>query len=115
VKYPLNHPFVFYLPFIQAFNCVDVWLKTSVFFVAAQEIHMVNKTCTCAGEKLNLLTAAEVAEMLRISYTTLLSWRSQGKPTPTAIELGGVLRYRETDVHQWLDKQKTGGGLDEQR
>lgn len=51
-----------------------------------------------------LLTMTEVAEMLGVPIATLRWWRNQGT-APRAIKLNGHVRFREGDVHAWLDAQ----------
>jgi excisionase family DNA binding protein len=53
-----------------------------------------------------LLTAREVADLLGVSPETILRWTRRGELA--AIRLpGGALRYREDDLHQWLDTRAT--------
>ena len=59
-----------------------------------------------------LLTPAEVAGMLKISLHTLASWRRQANTHDLPwIEVGGSIRYRNSDVQGWLDKRTLGGAL----
>lgn len=52
-----------------------------------------------------LLTAEELAEMLRVRVETVHQWRWQGKG-PRAIKSGRrFLRYRLRDVEAWLERQ----------
>jgi excisionase family DNA binding protein len=49
-----------------------------------------------------LMTAREVADLLGVSPETILRWTRRG--VLPAIRLpGGALRYREDDLHQWLE------------
>ena len=60
----------------------------------------------------DLMTPAEVAAMLKISLHTLASWRRQANPHDLPwIEVGGSIRYRNSDVQAWLDKRTLGGAL----
>lgn len=52
----------------------------------------------------SLLTAAEVAEYLRVPLTTLYVWRTRGTG-PTASRVGRYLRYRRADLDEWLTAQ----------
>lgn len=45
-----------------------------------------------------------VAEHLRIKAETLYQWRYRGIG-PRGIKVGGRLRYRPSDVAEWLDQQ----------
>lgn len=50
-----------------------------------------------------LLTAAEVAERLRITVKTLYNWRSDGK-APKAVKINGALRWKESTVDKYIDQ-----------
>lgn len=52
-----------------------------------------------------LMTAAEVAEYLRIPLNTLYKWRYEGAG-PRAARVGKHLRYRREDVEVWLDARR---------
>ena len=52
----------------------------------------------------NLLTKAEVADLLTVSIDTLDRMRRKGDFVP-AIQIGGTLRWRDTDIAQWLNNQ----------
>lgn len=71
---------------------------------------MHTNTCTCRYSN-RLLTVNEVSALLGIKPHTLHTWRSLGKETPLAIRVGGLLRYRESDVLAWVDTQVEVGGL----
>ena len=49
-----------------------------------------------------LLTIDEVVAWIRKPKATLYSWRSRGQGPP-AIRVGNGLRYRRSDVEQWLE------------
>jgi len=48
-----------------------------------------------------LLTAREVAELLGVSAETVLRWTRRGD-LPALRLPGGAIRYRETDLDNWL-------------
>ena len=50
------------------------------------------------------MTAAEVAEYLRVPLKSLYAWRYTHDGPPSA-RVGKYLRYRRTDVDDWLDAQ----------
>jgi excisionase family DNA binding protein len=50
-----------------------------------------------------LLTPAEVARMLRISKFTLVDWRARRKHGLKFIRLGWQVRYRLSDVENFLN------------
>ena len=53
-----------------------------------------------------LLTAREVAELIGVSTETILRWTRAGKLP--AIKLpGGAIRYRETELDEWLSLRAT--------
>ena len=52
-----------------------------------------------------LLTPDDVAELLGVPRATLYSWRYRGAGPP-AIRVGRHLRYRWSDLDQWLDDQR---------
>jgi excisionase family DNA binding protein len=53
-----------------------------------------------------LLTVAEVAEMTRLSVSTLRWWRSAGAGGPESIKLGRRVMYRRADVEKWLEEAR---------
>ena len=55
-----------------------------------------------------LLTAEDLAELLRISRGSLYNLRYFGGGPPT-IKVGGRLRWRHSDVVAWLDDQRSEG------
>jgi excisionase family DNA binding protein len=50
-----------------------------------------------------LITAVQFAQLLNVSERTLYRLKSSGK-LPTPIVLGGLVRWRVTEVHQWIDQ-----------
>ena len=52
-----------------------------------------------------LLTLDDLAEYLQIPKRTIYAWRYR-REGPTAIRVGGHLRYRQSDVVDWLDEQR---------
>ncbi len=53
-----------------------------------------------------LLTAREVADLLGVSAETVLRWTRRGE-LPGIKPPGGAIRYREADLHGWLDQRAT--------
>jgi len=51
-----------------------------------------------------LLTVAELAEFLQKPKATIYAWKYRGEGPP-AIRVGRTLRFRESDVNAWLDRQ----------
>lgn len=53
-----------------------------------------------------LMTANEVADVLGLSAGTLANWRSLGMG-PTYLKLGGRVRYRVSNVNDWVSSQES--------
>lgn len=49
----------------------------------------------------SLMLPEEVAAQLRCDERTLANWRSQGKG-PAYLKVGGLVRYRDSDVKKYL-------------
>jgi excisionase family DNA binding protein len=58
----------------------------------------------------SLLTARQVADDFGVSTETILRWTRRGELP--AIKLpGGAIRYRETDLEDWLNEHQTGAAV----
>jgi len=55
-----------------------------------------------------LLTAREVADRLGLSTETVLAWVRRGELP--AFRLGRAVRFRESDLDEWLAKRATAAG-----
>ena len=53
------------------------------------------------SETTDLLTAGEVADLLRVSAATVYRWAEDA--TLSAVRIGGVVRFRRSDVMALLD------------
>jgi excisionase family DNA binding protein len=53
-----------------------------------------------------LLSAAELAAYLGVPVSTLYFWRERGRG-PRGFKVGKELRYRATDVADWLEQKAT--------
>jgi excisionase family DNA binding protein len=51
-----------------------------------------------------LLTEAELAQLLKVSVGTIRRWRAEGSGPPS-LRLGRGVRYRRVDVDAWLERQ----------
>jgi hypothetical protein len=52
-----------------------------------------------------LLTSAEAALLLAVPVATLRTWRSRRRGYgPRAVQVGGSVRYRLTDLMAWIDE-----------
>lgn len=55
------------------------------------------------------LTAAELADRLKVAQSTLWQWNLRGYGPP-AVRIGGKLRYRITAVEAWEAEQERAAG-----
>jgi excisionase family DNA binding protein len=60
-----------------------------------------------------LLTAAELAERLALSTSTVLDWFEAGRLP--GFKLGRVVRFRESEVLDWLEERRVGPPREAQR
>jgi nitrogen PTS system EIIA component len=51
-----------------------------------------------------LLTAREIAELLGFSASTVVDWAERGKVP--AFKVGGRLRFRASEVEEWLEARR---------
>lgn len=58
----------------------------------------------------NLLTPAEVSEVLRVKETTLRTWRHLGSGPDYVKINANMVRYRPEDVRAWIDRAVVAGG-----
>lgn len=66
----------------------------------------------CKGEADILRTPIQVAELLGVSIGTLSVWRSTGRYPLKYIKLGGLVRYRLSDVLEFLNSRTKSGVSD---
>jgi excisionase family DNA binding protein len=55
-----------------------------------------------------LVTAAELGQLLGFSAATIVDWFERGEIP--GFKLGGRLRFRESEVLQWLEGKRAGAG-----
>lgn len=55
-----------------------------------------------------LMTDAQVAQLLDVSTKTLASWRSTGRYGLAFLRIGARIRYRKSDVLAWLESRRRG-------
>jgi predicted DNA-binding transcriptional regulator AlpA len=55
-----------------------------------------------------LLTENEVSTCLKVSLACLRRWRLHGDG-PQYVKVNNMVRYREVDVSNWVEKLPTGG------
>ena len=58
----------------------------------------------------DLLTAREVAELLKVSKPTLVRWRAANQGPPF-IQVEGSIRYQRDALDRWLAERTLGGTL----
>lgn len=63
-----------------------------------------------------LLTTDEVAERLGISPKSIATWRSEGRDLLPSLKLGNRVRYRASDLDNFIaaDAESGGGGEDDE-
>lgn len=52
-----------------------------------------------------LVDASGLAAQLGISVSSIYRRRSLGEPLPPALKIGGSVRWRQSDVDEWLEQQ----------
>jgi len=55
-------------------------------------------------KKQNLMSVEQAAEYLNVSVRTLNNWRSLGYPSIPYIKLGRSVKYRESDLDAYIEK-----------
>ena len=58
-----------------------------------------------------LLTVAEVATWLGVAEGTLRYWRHVHRGPPS-LSVGGAVRYRRTDIEEWLERGAKPGSVE---
>jgi hypothetical protein len=56
----------------------------------------------------SLMTEADVAEKLHVSFASVRRWRLEQRG-PQFIKVGSLVRYRSEDLETWLAALPTGG------
>lgn len=56
---------------------------------------------------LRLLTTDEVAALLQVTPKCLKNWRTRKTGGPPHVPVGSLVRYRLSDVQQWIENQVT--------
>jgi excisionase family DNA binding protein len=59
-----------------------------------------------------LLTPDDVAELLDVSPQTLASWRTTGRYELPFLRIGRLVRYRRSDIEEFLDSLDTAEAPD---
>ena len=63
-----------------------------------------------ASELPQLINEFGVAKALGVSVSTVRHWRLQ-KSGPRYIKLGATVRYKPSDLHDWIDSHSAGGEM----
>jgi excisionase family DNA binding protein len=65
------------------------------------------KSVSQAVAESRYLTTEEVAQLLRVSVSSVVGWRtSQKRDSPPFIKVGHSVRYDKTALDQWLESRK---------
>lgn len=62
--------------------------------------------------KCSLLTTEEAAALVDAKPQTLAIWRCTGRHNLPFVRVGRLIRYRETDILAWLDRNTVGAPRD---
>lgn len=62
------------------------------------------------GRSSKLLTTDQAAELVGAKPQTLSIWRCSGRQHIPYVRIGRLVRYREQDVLDWIDKNVVQGG-----
>jgi len=54
-----------------------------------------------------LLTPTQAAKLLNIQPATLASWRLRGQPNLAYVRVGRCVRYRHTDITDFIERHVT--------
>ena len=66
------------------------------------------------GDKFKLLDEKQAAEILNIAPQTLALWRMDGRYGLRYVKVGRAVRYRLTDLLEWIDTRTVGAGRETQ-
>lgn len=61
-----------------------------------------------AGQAQNLMTDKDAASYLNLAVNTLAVWRSTKREDLPFIKLGRAVRYRKSDLDNWLNANTVG-------
>ncbi len=59
-----------------------------------------------------LLNTEEAANILHLSPDTLTVWRAVGRYSLKFVKVGRAVRYREQDIHDFIEQQTKDGQTD---
>jgi excisionase family DNA binding protein len=59
-------------------------------------------------QQAKLLTPDNVSDILGVTVHTLAVWRSTGRYNLPYVKSGRLVRYRESDVHSFIEKRLHG-------
>jgi predicted DNA-binding transcriptional regulator AlpA len=76
-----------------------------------KSLEEINDTASPSSEKANkLLTEKQAAVFLGLTPSALQVWRSTGRYSLPFIKVGSLVRYRESDLCQWLESRTRASG-----
>jgi len=79
-------------------------MRQEQLFAAPREQRVRSPKSEEVTRNYEIMTAAEVAAYLRVPLKSLYTWRYTHDGPPSA-RVGKYLRYRRSDVDEWLDAQ----------
>lgn len=71
-----------------------------------REAILVKETCNIAPS--GLMTPRDAAVYIGVKINTLAVWRMTNKYELPFVKLGKVIRYRKSDLDEWINKNISG-------
>lgn len=83
-------------------------MRTQAQPPTTENLHQRRPAAAVPLDPADLLTDAQVAQMLDVSPKTLATWRSTGRYALPFLRIGARIRYRRQDVAAWLESRRRG-------
>ncbi len=83
-------------------------MHTQALPPTAANLHQRRPAAAAPLDPADLLTDAQVAQLLDVSPKTLATWRSTGRYALPFLRIGARIRYRRQDVAAWLESRRRG-------
>lgn len=83
-------------------------MHTQAMPPTAENLHQRRTAAAAPLDPTDLLTDAQVAQLLDVSPKTLATWRSTGRYALPFLRIGARIRYRKSDVLAWLESRRHG-------
>lgn len=83
-------------------------MHTQALPTTAANLHQRRPAAAAPLDSADLLTDAQVAQLLDVSTKTLATWRSTGRYALPFLRIGARIRYRRQDVATWLESRLHG-------